>query len=218
VTPEEEIGPEITPEEQNYIQDEGMALQLLCDFLHVRWSDIKDGKVVLVGGKTTEDEARRALCRILSNEKWGPSGEVLEALVEVFDPDATKAALKAVLKRRNRGHANPYADHAIADAVSLLRLGGKHYDDAIAEVADKFGKSAEHVKRIFGKDGRPIAKRLPRLPRRKSASLFLRLTRKKWNVSPSSKRSMKSKKAQDVACATSCALLLFPLIRATIIF
>src|SRR5262249_1400961 len=103
-----------------------MALQLLCDFLHVPWPDIKDGKLVLVGGNTTEDEARRALCRILSDEKWGPSGEVLNALVAVFDPDATHAALKAVLKRRNRGHANSYADTAIAEAVSLLRLAGKH--------------------------------------------------------------------------------------------
>jgi hypothetical protein len=168
VTPEEElIGPEITPEEDNYDRDEGLALQLLCDFLHVPCPDIKDGKLVLVGGKATEDEARRALCRILSNKKWGPSGPVLDALVDVFDPDATKATLKAVLKRRNRGHANPYADDAIADAVSLLRLRGKHYDDAIAEVAAKFGKSAEHVKRLFGKDARPVARLLPRLPRRK---------------------------------------------------
>jgi hypothetical protein len=51
--------------------------------------------------------------------------------------------------------------------VSLLRLSGKHYDDAIAEVAAKFGKSAEHVKRLFGKDARPVARLLPRLPRRK---------------------------------------------------
>jgi hypothetical protein len=169
VTPEEEWKeewPKITPEEENYIRDEGMALRLLCDFLHVPWPDMKDGKLVLFG-TTTEDEARRALCRNLSDEKWGPSAEVLDALVAVFDPDATEAALKAVLKRRNRGHANPYADLAIAEAVSLLRFGGKHYDDAIAEVAAKFGKSAEHVKRIFGKDARSLAKRLPRLPRRK---------------------------------------------------
>jgi len=162
VTPEEES----TPKENNYGRDEGLALQLLCDCLHVPWPDIKDGELVLVGGKTTEDEARRALCRILRNEKWGPSGPVLDALVEIFDPDATDAALKAVLKRRSRGHANPYADSAIAEAVSLLRLGGKHYDDAIAEVAAKFGKSAEHVKRLYGKDARLVARLLPRLPRR----------------------------------------------------
>jgi hypothetical protein len=168
VTPEEErIGPEITPEEKNYNRDEGLALQLLCDFLHVPSPDMKDGKLVLVGGKTTEDEARRALCRILSDEKWGPSADVLEALVAVFDPDATKAALKAVLKRRSRGHANPYADGAIAEAVSLLRFRGKHYEDAVAEVAAKYGRSAEHVKRIFGKDAFPLARLLPRLPRRK---------------------------------------------------
>jgi len=165
VTPEEEW-PEITPEEENYIRDEGLALQLLCDFLHVRWPDMKDGKLVLVGGNTTEDEARRALCRILSDEKWGPSTDVLDALVAVIDPDATKAALKAVLKRRNQGHANPYADLAIAEAVSLLRFRGKHYEDAVAEVAAKYGKSTQHVQRIFGKGARPLA-RLLRLPRRK---------------------------------------------------
>jgi hypothetical protein len=158
---EEHIGPD------NYSRDEGLALQLLCDFLHVPLPDVKDGKLVLVGGKTTEDEARRALCRILSNETWGPSHFVLDALIAVFDPDATGAALKAVLKRRSRGHANRYADEAIAEAMSLLRFRGKHYDDAAAEVAAIFGKSEEHVKRIFGKRGRPVARRLPRLPRRK---------------------------------------------------
>jgi hypothetical protein len=174
MTPEEErIGPESTPEEQNYSwdnwkRDEGLALQLLDDFLHVPCPDMKDGKLVLIGGNATEDEARRALCRILRDEKWGPSGDVLDALVAVFDPDATEAALRAVLKRRNRGHANRYADGAIADAVSLLRLNGKHYDEAVAEVAAKFGKSAEHVKRLFGKHGRRWAvRRLPRCPRRK---------------------------------------------------
>jgi AraC-like DNA-binding protein len=130
---------------------------------------MKDGKLVLLGGKSTEDEARRALCRILRNEKWGPSAEVLDGLVEVFDPDATDAALKAVLRRRSRGHANPYADDVIARAVLLLRFHGKHYDDAVAEVAAKFGKSAEHVKRIFGKEARSswIVRQLPRRPRRK---------------------------------------------------
>jgi AraC-like DNA-binding protein len=169
VTPEEErIGPEITAEE-NYNLDEGLALQLLCDFLHVPCPDIKDGKLVLLDRKTTEDEARRALCRILRNEKWGPPADVLDALVKVFDPGATDAALKAVLKRRSRGHANPYADMVIARAVSLLRFHGKHYDDAVAEVAAKFKKSAEHVKRIFGKEERSswIVRQLPRRPRRK---------------------------------------------------
>jgi hypothetical protein len=165
---EERIGPEITPEEPNYNRDEGLALQLLCDCLHVPFPDMKDGKLVFVGGNTTEDEARRALCRILRDEKWGPSGYVLDALVAVFDPDARDAALKAVLKRRSRGHANPYADAAIADAVSLFRFAGKHYDDAVAEVAAKFGKSAEHVKRIFGKhETKRIVRQLPRRPRRK---------------------------------------------------
>jgi hypothetical protein len=168
-TEEERIGPEITPEEKNYNRDEGLALQLLCDSLDVPSADIKDGKLVLVGGKATEDEARRALCRILRNEKWGPSDDVLDALVEIFDPDATDAALKAVFKRRSRGHAKPHADLVISRAVLLLRFSGKHYDDAIAEVAAKFGKSAEHVKRIFGKeDGSTwIARQLPRRPRRK---------------------------------------------------
>jgi hypothetical protein len=168
VTPEEEdVGPEITPEQENYDRDEGLAIRLLYDFLHVPWPELKDGKLVLVGGETTEDEARRALCRILRNEKPLPSVEVLDALIDVFDSDATDAALKAVLKRRSRGHANPYADAAIAEAVSLLRFDGKHYDDAVAEVAAKFEKSAEHVKRIFGKGARPTAKLLPRRPRRK---------------------------------------------------
>jgi hypothetical protein len=168
VTPEEEdIGPEITPEEENYNRDQGLALQLLCDFLHVPMPDVKDGKLVLIGGNATEDEARWALCRMLRNEKWGPSADVLDALVAIFDPDATDAPLKAVLKRRSRGHANWYADHTIGYAMSLLRFRGKHYDDAAAEVAAIFGKSEEHVKRIFGKHGRPVARRLPRLPRRK---------------------------------------------------
>jgi hypothetical protein len=95
---EERIGPEITPEEPNYNRDEGLALQLLCDCLHVPFPDMKDGKLVFVGGNTTEDEARRALCRILRDEKWGPSGYVLDALVAVFDPDARDAALQGGLK------------------------------------------------------------------------------------------------------------------------
>jgi hypothetical protein len=40
---EERIGPEITPEEPNYNRDEGLALQLLCDCLHVPFPDMKDG-------------------------------------------------------------------------------------------------------------------------------------------------------------------------------
>jgi hypothetical protein len=170
VTPEEErIGPEITPEKQNYSRDEGLALQLLYDFLHVPLADVKDGKLVLIGGKTTEAEARRALCRNLRNEKWGPSADLLDALVAVFDPDATESALKAVLMRRSKSHANPYSDMVIARAVLLLRFGGKHYEDAAAEVAAKFGISTGHVKRIFGEHARSswIARQLPRRPRRK---------------------------------------------------
>ena len=136
VTPEEEdTGREITPEEENYIRDEGLALQLLRDFLHVPTPDMKDGELVLIGGKATEDEARRALCRNLRNEKWGPSSDVLDALIAAFDPDAKNSALKAILKRRSKGHTNRYADIVIAEAMSQLRFAGKHYEDAAVEVA-----------------------------------------------------------------------------------
>jgi len=168
VTPgEEPFWRELTPEKKNFKRDEGLALKLLSDCLHLPWPYVKDGELVLLGGKTTEDEARRALCRILRNEE--PSADVLDALAEVFDPDRTDAVLKAVLKRRNRGHAKPYADMAITEAVEILRFRGKHYDDAVAEVAAKFGKSAEHVKRIFGKGAGPIVRMLPRRPRRKGS-------------------------------------------------
>jgi hypothetical protein len=120
----------------------------------------------------TEDEARRALCRVLQNRYRKPSGLLLAELAGVFDPGGAlidsrpRPRLRAVLKKRSRGHANPYANAAIASRVSFLRISGKHYDDAIEEVAAEVGKSSEHVRRIYGKD--PESKvPLPRRRRRK---------------------------------------------------
>ena len=51
-----------------------------------------------------ENDARRALCRLLVT--GSAPRDVLRMLADVFEPSAEYGALKAILKRRSRGHAN----------------------------------------------------------------------------------------------------------------
>jgi hypothetical protein len=113
-------------------------------------------KLVFLSSKTrpTEDDARRALCRMVRNSDQEPPRMILEELARVFDPDLPGRGprLKAILKRRDRGHLDPWRDAAIAYAVFKLRVQeDKTYEDAIQQVAKTIGKSPEHVKRIYGK-------------------------------------------------------------------
>jgi hypothetical protein len=104
--------------------------------------------------KPTEDEARRALCRVLRDRDQKPSEFLLEEMARVFDPERPPGppGLKAILKKRDRGHLDPYRDMAIGYAVFKLRVQeDKTYEDAIQQVAKTIGKSPEHVKRIYGK-------------------------------------------------------------------
>jgi hypothetical protein len=126
-------------------------------------------KLTFLSRKTdpTEEEARRALCRVLRNKDQNPPVTILEALARVFDPDLPKGGhpwLKAVLKKRTQGHSNPYQNIAIAEKVLELILLGKTYEDAIERVAEITGKSQEHVKRIYGKY--PGRENFPKPPRR----------------------------------------------------
>jgi hypothetical protein len=130
-------------------------------------------RIVFLSSKTkpSENEARRALCRILRDYEHEVDAMLRAALAEVFDPDPPTRApqwprLKAVLKKRSRGHSNPYGDAAISSAVFQLRAEGKHYDDAADEVAALVGKSTEHVKRIYAKSLDAKVK-FPRRQRRK---------------------------------------------------
>jgi hypothetical protein len=103
--------------------------------------------------KPTEDEARRALCRVLRDRDQEPSEFLLEEMARVFDPERPPGppGLKAILKKRDRGHLDPYRDMAIGYAVFKLRLEEASYEDAIQQIAGAIGKSPEQVKKIYGK-------------------------------------------------------------------
>ena len=103
--------------------------------------------------KPTEGEARRALCRVLRDRDQKPSEFLLEEMARVFDPERPPGppGLKAILKKRDRGHMDPYRDMAIGYAVFKLRLEEASYEDAIQQIAGAIGKSPEQVKKIYGK-------------------------------------------------------------------
>jgi hypothetical protein len=97
-----------------------------------------------------ENNARDALCRLLVSG-MAPRG-VLRMLADVFRPRG-HSALKAVLKRRTRGHPVHWSrDLEIAFRVHELREQGRSYEEATAHVAGAIGKSQEHVKRVYGRE------------------------------------------------------------------
>jgi hypothetical protein len=112
--------------------------------------------LVFLSKKTTptEEDARRALCRVLRSRTEKPSGLILEALANLFDPDASPGGYpqrKAVLKMRGRGHSDVHRDLAIAETVFRFRVDGMSYHKAVERVAIAIGKSDKHVERICGK-------------------------------------------------------------------
>jgi hypothetical protein len=99
---------------------------------------------------SAENDAREALCRLLGSNRL--SVGVRFALQEVFRPQGF-SALKAILKRRTRGHPVHWSrDLEIALRVHELREQGRSYEEATAHVAGAIGKSQEHVKRVYGRE------------------------------------------------------------------
>jgi hypothetical protein len=73
-------------------------------------------------------------------------------LQEVFRPQGF-SALKAILKRRTRGHpVHCTRDLEIAFRVHELREQGRSYEESTAQVAGAIGMSQEHVKRVYGRE------------------------------------------------------------------
>jgi hypothetical protein len=77
--------------------------------------------------RPTEEEARKALCRVLlhrviSKERL-PNGLLL-ALADAFDPNG-ESPLKVIFKKRGKGHSDLVRDESIAFYVHRLRAGGR---------------------------------------------------------------------------------------------
>jgi hypothetical protein len=153
---------EFSPEEEAaYERDEKHALMLLSGYDLGRNYELTSAndlpKRRFLSHKTspTQDEAREALCRILLNRRVPPSKSILNALVGVFDPGSPRQQydgrpLKAILKKRSKGHSYIYRDIAIAVAVDQLRNGGETLERAASQVGETLGKSEDHIKRIYG--------------------------------------------------------------------
>jgi hypothetical protein len=163
----------------SYKDDVGLAMLLFhgdvlrSQFLELTPTSRNDlPKLVYLSRKTkpTEDEARRALCRVLRDTSQRPPAFLLEELARVFDPQRPRGppGLKAVLKKRSKGHRDPWRDAAIGYAVFKLRVQeGKSYEEATMQIAEAIGKSIEHVKRIYGKSDQKhsLPKRVRKAPR-----------------------------------------------------
>jgi len=116
----------------------------------------------------TEKEARAALSRVL---RLGARARALDDappflnlilldLAELFTSTGKKDAApprKLVFKRLNQGHPRPDRNRTIAYCVQDLRGKKRTYDEAIKEVADKFGLSDRQVARICSKYGVSVA-------------------------------------------------------------
>ncbi len=146
-----------------YESDEKAALMLLQGFYRSRdfrplKSKIDLQKRGFLSARSTpsENEARRALCRILQNAHVPPSRALLHALADTFEPLSPALPydhrpLRAILKKRSQGHADFWRDMDIYWAVKSLRDDGKTLEGAAAEVGDALGIHADSVKKIIGR-------------------------------------------------------------------
>jgi hypothetical protein len=163
-------------EDEEFLRDINLAGALL----NGQWIE-KGGlpylELLSADTKPTEREARLALYRVLrrmsedyprSNDGADPRYYVLRSLAAVFAPFVTpdSGRPKAILKRQNQGHSNAPRDSVIAYEVSKLRSEGLSYDKATAAAADKFGKSQDQVKRVYGREKRRLAELQRALARR----------------------------------------------------
>jgi hypothetical protein len=153
-------------EEQAFLRDVELALPLLRG---VPRGDIRKGPTEwdFPSSKTrpTEKEARAALSRVLlvaSRIADVPPylNLILLHLAELFTSTGKKDAApprKLIFKRLNQGHPKPDRNRTIAYCVQDLRGKKRTYDEAIKEVADKFGLSDRQVARICSKYGVGVA-------------------------------------------------------------
>lgn len=118
--------------------------------------------------KPTEKEARAALARVLLilvkelQNRPAPghdAGRILAALAYLFDPNANRSSVKRFWNNRtvdfrniSTGNTKAWKDLRIAIEVELARedLGKK--EKAIESVANDFGMTVRHVKRIIKKE------------------------------------------------------------------
>jgi hypothetical protein len=159
-----------TPEEQQaFERDVELALQLLDG---IPRGDERKGPTEwdFPSSTTTptEKEARAALSRVLrlgaraTIDALAPPflNLILLRLAELFTSTGKKGAApprKLIFKRLNQGHPKPDRNRTIAYCVQDLRGEKRTYDEAIKEVADKFGLSDRQVARICSKYGDDIS-------------------------------------------------------------
>jgi hypothetical protein len=142
-------------------QDIWLALALLAGRVYHDSKGHPTFEVLSRDTKPTERDARWALIRVLLRMRKEAEKEYLAkyedlfwALANLFAPKGSRrhGLLKVILKKRSQGHSNPFRDEQIADIVGMLREKGWSYDDATSAVAEEFGKSPEHIKRVYGKN------------------------------------------------------------------
>jgi hypothetical protein len=119
-------------------------------------------KRVFLSAKTkpTEEEARRALCRILRYWERCVGADLLGAIANVFDPNGS-GERRVVFKKLSQGHSDPVRDGEIANMVywqlfDLRDEGDVRNDtkvcDAYETVGEEVGLTPERVKRICAAD------------------------------------------------------------------
>jgi hypothetical protein len=123
--------------------------------------------------KPTEEEARRALCRILRYWERCTGANLLGAIANVFDPNGN-GERKVVFQKLTQGHNDPVRDDEIADMVwwqlhdfrymadrdesDIVRNNTK-VREAHEAVGKRVGLTAERVKKICArvrKQGRQL--------------------------------------------------------------
>lgn len=108
--------------------------------------------------RPTEDDARRALYRVLRRGR--PPSHILVALAHAFHPNGA-GAVKIMLKKRSKAHSDPDRDSSIAFLVHTLRSRGKSYRQAVAAVAKAINKNEKHIEKIYSKDLKDLTERYP---------------------------------------------------------
>jgi integrase len=167
----------MTPEEaEAYERDVELAAKLL-DGIYQKDRDgfLSGVEYLSATTKPTEEEARAALARVLMGKPTLLSEGIMWSLARLFDPQVGQAgppARKLVFETINHQYATAVHNFGIARRILYLMEGdtdgyapregrvvkpGKEwdeslrrsYDEAAAEVAEKFGISERHAKRIY---------------------------------------------------------------------
>jgi hypothetical protein len=104
-------------------------------------------------GSPEEQDARRALARLLRDRDSRLDRQLRIALADLFDPDPPRPEQRKIklVARRRGGVRDDTASTQIAESVWSDVVGGKGVTAAINDTADKFHITDETAKKIWAK-------------------------------------------------------------------